>query len=191
MLVGEAPGRHEDESGLPFVGAAGKNLDLALATAGIAREEAFITSIVKCRPPGNRDPTEGEKEACRPHLLAQIEALRPRVIVALGRHGLHGLLGRMPDGFAALPGSFLEGPGGIPVWVSLHPAAIIYRQKWKASYLVQWKEFGEWLRSGRTAPVARADRPGGSGTSTLSSGPLPDGQHGRTPAPRPKARAKG
>ena len=156
MLVGEAPGRKEDETGRPFVGAAGRNLDLALAAAGIERKDAFITSIVKCRPPGNRDPTEAEKDACRVHLMEQVTALRPRVIVALGRHGLHGLLGHMPPGFAALPGTFLEGPAGIPVWVSLHPAAVIYRQKWKATFLEQWKGFGEWLRSGRPAPVAKA-----------------------------------
>ena len=153
MLVGEAPGRKEDETGRPFVGSAGKNLDLALAAAGLDRSAAFITSINKCRPPGNRDPTPEEKEACRPYLLAQVAALRPRVIVALGRHGLHGLLGTMPEGFAALPGSFLPGPQGIPVWVSLHPAAIIYRQKWKAQYLAQWRAFGEWFRSGAPAPV--------------------------------------
>ena len=153
MLVGEAPGRKEDETGRPFVGSAGKNLDLALAAAGLDRAAVFITSINKCRPPGNRDPTPAEKEACRPYLMAQVEALRPRVIVALGRHGLHGLLGTMPEGFAALPGSFLSGPQGIPVWVSLHPAAIIYRQKWRAQYMAQWKAFGEWFRSGAPAPV--------------------------------------
>jgi DNA polymerase len=155
MLVGEAPGRKEDESGRPFVGSAGKNLDLALAEAGIDRKDAFVTSIVKCRPPGNRDPTPEEKEACRPHLLQQVEALQPRIIVALGRHGLHGLLGEMPEGFAHLPGTFLEGPNGIPVWVSLHPAAIIYRQKWKAKYIAQWREFGKWFRSGEPAPIGK------------------------------------
>ncbi|MCA1819020.1 MAG: hypothetical protein LC620_03035, partial [Halobacteriales archaeon] len=84
-----------------------------------------------------------------------VAALRPRVIVALGRHGLHGLLGEMPEGFVALPGTFLEGPQGVPVWVSLHPAAIIYRQKWKAKYLEQWHAFGEWLRSGEPAPIGK------------------------------------
>jgi uracil-DNA glycosylase len=160
MLVGEAPGRKEDESGRPFVGAAGRNLDLALAAAGIERKDAFITSIVKCRPPGNRDPTPEEKEACRVHLMEQVDALQPRVIVALGRHGLHGLLGHMPAGFAALPGTFLAGPNGIPVWVSLHPAAVIYRQRWKPRFLEQWKEFGDWFRSGRPAPVAKGPGPG-------------------------------
>jgi len=156
MLVGEAPGRKEDESGRPFVGSAGKNLDLALAAAGIERASTFITSINKCRPPGNRDPTPAEKDACRPYLMAQVAALRPRVIVALGRHGLHGLLGAMPEDFSALPGTFLAGPQGIPIWVSLHPAAIIYRQKWKEKYLEQWSAFGQWLRSGKPAPIGKS-----------------------------------
>jgi uracil-DNA glycosylase len=155
FLVGEAPGRKEDETGRPFVGAAGKNLDLALAAAGIPRADVFITSINKCRPPKNRDPTDAEKAACRPYLLEQVEALRPRVIVALGRHGLHGLLDELPNNFQDLPGRFLDGPMGIPVWVSLHPAAIIYRQKWREQYLADWKRFGAWLRSGAGVPESR------------------------------------
>jgi DNA polymerase len=156
LLVGEAPGRNEDETGRPFCGAAGKNLDLALREAGIERSRVFVTSIVKCRPPGNRDPTPQEKAACRPYLLEQVEALRPRVIVALGRHGLSGLVGEVPQDFARLAGTFLEGPLGIPVFVSLHPAAVIYRQKWKADYLEQWRRFGQWASSGRPAPVGRS-----------------------------------
>jgi len=156
MLVGEAPGRNEDETGRPFCGAAGKNLDLALAAAGLDRAECFVTSIVKCRPPGNRDPTDDEKSACRPYLLRQVAALRPRVIVALGRHGLSGLIGHVPEDFSHLAGTFVAGPDGIPVFVSLHPAAVIYRQKWKADYLRHWTEFGGWVRSGDAAPVGLA-----------------------------------
>lgn len=146
MLVGEAPGRNEDESGRPFVGAAGRNLDLALAEAGIARADCFITSVVKCRPPGNRDPTEVEKATCRPYLDVQVGTLRPKVIVALGRHGLSGLIGHVPKDFAGLRGTFMPGPEGVPIFVSLHPAAVIYRQKWKAQYLQDWRDFGAWLR---------------------------------------------
>ncbi len=159
FLVGEAPGRNEDETGRPFCGAAGKNLDLGLAAAGIDRATVFVTSIVKCRPPENRDPTPAEKDACRPHLQAQVGVLRPKVFVALGRHGLSGLLGEMPGDFAKLAGSFVVGPGGVPVFVSLHPAAVIYRQKWKAAYLDHWKAFGAWLRSGEEAPIGRVLSP--------------------------------
>lgn len=146
LLVGEAPGRNEDKTGRPFCGAAGKVLDLALAEARIPREDAFVTSIVKCRPPKNRDPTPEEKEACRPYLLEQVAALRPRVLVALGRHGLSGLQGGLAADFARLAGTFQPTPLGLPVFVSLHPAAVIYRQKWKPDYLRHWRDFGAWLR---------------------------------------------
>ena len=125
MLVGEAPGRNEDETGLPFRGAAGRNLDLGLAAAGILRPTVFVTSVVKCRPPGNRDPTPQEKATCWPHLEAQINALRPRVIVALGRHALGSLAPDAPRAFTEAQGRFLPGPQGIPVFASLHPAAIL------------------------------------------------------------------
>ncbi|MCA1810825.1 MAG: uracil-DNA glycosylase, partial [Halobacteriales archaeon] len=147
LLVGEAPGRNEDETGRPFCGAAGKNLDQGLREAGIPRADCFVTSIVKCRPPGNRDPTPQEKAACRPYLVEQVEALRPKVIVALGRHGLHGILDQVPTDFATLAGTFLTGPDGIPVFVSLHPAAVIYRQAWRERYLADWRRLGAWLRS--------------------------------------------
>lgn len=152
MLVGEAPGRNEDETGRPFCGAAGKNLDLGLAEAGIPRRDVFVTSINKCRPPKNRDPKPDEKAACQPWLDAQIEALQPIVIVALGRHGLSGLVAEPPKKFADACGTFLGGPAGVPVFASLHPAAIIYRQAWRAQYLSDWGRFGEWLRTGILPP---------------------------------------
>lgn len=85
MFIGEAPGFYENQQGLPFVGAAGKFLDELLAEAGLEREQVFITNVVKCRPPGNRDPQIGELEACKPYLERQIAAINPDVIVTLGR----------------------------------------------------------------------------------------------------------
>ena len=160
MCVGEAPGRNEDATGRPFCGAAGKNLDLGLAAAGLAREAVFITSIVKCRPPKNRDPKPGEKQACRPYLEEQVDALQPRVLVALGRHGLSGLVGDAPKAFASVRGRFLDGPVDaaglpIPVFCSLHPAAIIYRRAWREAYLADWAWFGGWMRGGRGVPADR------------------------------------
>ncbi|HUR26479.1 MAG TPA: uracil-DNA glycosylase [Candidatus Thermoplasmatota archaeon] len=147
LLVGEAPGRNEDRTGRPFCGAAGRILDLALAEARIDRADAFVTSIVKCRPPGNRDPSPDEKAACQPYLLEQAAALRPRVLVALGRHGLSGLQGGgVAIDFMALAGTFQQSTLDIPVFVSLHPAAVIYRQKWKPTFLEHWRTFGDWLR---------------------------------------------
>lgn len=85
MFVGEAPGRREDELGRPFVGMAGKLLDKLLSIAGLSRSEVYITNVVKCRPPGNRDPEPGEIAACLPYLRRQIRLVEPEVIVALGR----------------------------------------------------------------------------------------------------------
>ncbi len=88
MFIGEAPGFHEDQQGVPFVGAAGKFLADLLAQAGIDRHKVFITNVLKCRPPGNRDPQPEEVEACKAYLDQQIEIIRPRVIVTLGRHSM-------------------------------------------------------------------------------------------------------
>ena len=151
LLVGEAPGRTEDETGRPFCGAAGRNLDLALAAAHIERGDTFVTSIVKCRPPENRDPTLAEKAACRPYLVDQIKVLRPRVIVALGRHGLSAVVPDAPKSFTELAGGFCGSFEGVPVWVSLHPAAVIYRQAWKEKYLDDWRRFGGWVAAGMPA----------------------------------------
>lgn len=85
MFIGEGPGFHENEQGLPFVGAAGQFLDELLAAAGLRREDVFITNVVKCRPPGNRDPQPDELEACKVFLDRQIAAINPDVIVTLGR----------------------------------------------------------------------------------------------------------
>ena len=85
MFIGEGPGFHENVQGLPFVGAAGKFLDELLGEAGLVREDVFITNVVKCRPPGNRDPQIEELEACKPYLERQIAAINPDVIVTLGR----------------------------------------------------------------------------------------------------------
>jgi len=85
MFIGESPGFHENQQGLPFVGAAGKFLDELLEIANLSREEVFITNVVKCRPPGNRDPHVEELEACKPYLERQINAINPDVIVTLGR----------------------------------------------------------------------------------------------------------
>ena len=88
MFIGEGPGFHEDQQGLPFVGASGQFLDELLANAGIDRESVYITNVVKCRPPGNRDPKPEEVAACKPYLDRQIELINPQIIVTLGRHSM-------------------------------------------------------------------------------------------------------
>ncbi len=88
MFIGEAPGFHEDQQGIPFVGAAGRLLDELLEKSGINRSDVFITNVIKCRPPGNRDPKAEEVEACKHFLDQQIELISPRIVVTLGRHSM-------------------------------------------------------------------------------------------------------
>ena len=115
MFVGEAPGQREDEQGLPFVGAAGKFLDELLAAAGLSRETVYIANIVKCRPPGNRDPRPEEIEACSAYLDEQLRIVDPRIVVTLGRVSMqrwfpgtpisrvHGKARRLEDGRTVVP----------------------------------------------------------------------------------------
>lgn len=123
LFVGEAPGADEDRQGLAFVGRAGQLLTKMIGAMGLSREEVFIANLLKCRPPGNRDPGPDEAFACRPFLERQIAAIRPEVIVALGRHAARNLLGR-EDSLARLRGRphDLEGRS---VFVTYHPAYLL------------------------------------------------------------------
>jgi uracil-DNA glycosylase len=128
MFIGEAPGRDEDEQGRPFVGAAGKFLTQMLELAGYKREDVFITNVVKHRPPQNRDPLPDEIETCWPYLEAQIKAIKPKLIVLLGRHAmgrfLPGLKISQVHGRAKrAKGIWSEKQVYFPVY---HPAAALY-----------------------------------------------------------------
>jgi uracil-DNA glycosylase len=103
MFVGEAPGFHEDQQGKPFVGAAGKLLDKLLGEIGMQREDVFIANVLKCRPPGNRDPLPEEIEECKPFLIKQVELIEPRVICTLGNFSTK-LLTRRQDGITRVHG---------------------------------------------------------------------------------------
>jgi DNA polymerase len=124
MFIGEAPGKNEDLQGEPFVGAAGKLLDELLASIGIARADVYIANMVKCRPPGNRDPEPLEIETCAPFLARQIELLSPAVIATLGRFAAHYVLG-VTTPITALRGKLYhrEGRNIVPIF---HPAAALY-----------------------------------------------------------------
>lgn len=123
MFIGEGPGAEEDRSGRPFVGQAGKVLDAMIRAMGLARTEVYITNIVKCRPPGNRNPKEEEVAACAPYLDRQIELIRPDVIVALGKPASHRLTGtRKPIG--ALRGTW-HSYKRIPMMPVFHPAFML------------------------------------------------------------------
>ena len=123
LFVGEAPGADEDAQGEPFVGAAGKLLNAMLAALALKREQVYIANVLKCRPPGNRDPQENEVKQCEPYLIRQIELLQPRIIVALGRHAAHSLL-KTDLALARLRGQSLSYQN-IPLVVTYHPAYLL------------------------------------------------------------------
>jgi DNA polymerase len=143
MLVGEAPGREEDLQGKPFVGAAGKLLEESLREVGISRDKIYIANILKCRPPGNRDPKPEEIAACLPYLKKQIEIIQPRIICTLGKFSTQTLL-NTTRGITHLRGkSFtIDERILIPVY---HPAACIYKPFWKKEFLMDLRMVKERL----------------------------------------------
>ena len=128
MFVGEAPGFHEDQQGVPFVGQAGKLLEKLLAGIGLAREDVYIANVLKCRPPGNRDPQPDEIEACESHLFRQIELIQPKVVATLGNFATKLLSGR-PLGITRVHGQEQEvtlGGRSVLLYPIYHPAAALY-----------------------------------------------------------------
>ena len=128
MFVGEAPGFHEDKQGVPFVGQAGKLLDTLLAGVGLERDDVYIANVLKCRPPGNRDPQADEIESCEPHLFRQIELIEPKVIATLGNFATKLLSGR-PLGITRVHGQEQEltiAGRSVILYPLYHPAAALY-----------------------------------------------------------------
>jgi uracil-DNA glycosylase family 4 len=132
MIIGEAPGADEDRQGEPFVGKAGQLLNLMLATIGLRREQVYIANILKCRPPGNRDPLPEEALRCQPYLMRQIALIRPRVLLAVGRISAQNLL-RTDTPIGRLRGRWQDfGPDKIPLMVTYHPAYLLRSPEQKA-----------------------------------------------------------
>ena len=128
MFVGEAPGFHEDQQGKPFVGQAGKLLDKLLAGIGLARDQVYVANVLKCRPPGNRDPQPDEIEACEGHLFRQISMIEPKVVATLGNFATKLLSGR-PLGITRVHGQEQEvtlGSRRVLLYPIYHPAAALY-----------------------------------------------------------------
>jgi len=125
LFVGEAPGAKEDVQGTPFCGAAGKFLNEMLHEINLERSQVFITNTVKCRPPENRDPEDDEKAACASYLAKQIEWIKPKLIVCLGRHATASLLPGMPS-ISQIHGKPLKRPNGIVYLPLYHPAAALH-----------------------------------------------------------------
>ncbi len=137
MFIGEAPGYHEDIQGRPFVGAAGKLLTTLIESLGLSRSDVFITNVVKCRPPNNRDPIQEEIQACSPYLLRQIKIIKPKIIVTLGRHSTITILkeiGVKVQGITSVRGKVFDTEAfGFKVKIipTYHPAAALYNPKLK------------------------------------------------------------
>lgn len=127
VLIGEAPGKNEDQQGRPFVGAAGKFLNELLAEAGMERSDVYITNIVKYRPPNNRDPLPEEKQAFWPYLVRQLEVINPHIVVTLGRHSMEYFLpGAKISQVHGEPKRIVFGEDNLVVVPLFHPAAALY-----------------------------------------------------------------
>ena len=162
MLIGEGPGASEDKQGRPFVGASGKFLDQLLEQAGVTRSDVWITNVVKCRPPGNRDPLPDEVEICTSNYLQhQIEIVNPSIIVTLGRHSMgrffkgakitqiHGQMRKVDDHF---------------VIAMFHPAAALHQQSLKSTIMADFAGLPELLKEaraelGKSAPKDKGKAP--------------------------------
>jgi len=159
MFIGEAPGFNEDRQGRPFIGAAGKFLDQLLAAAGLNRSTVFITNIVKCRPPNNRDPQPDEIEACSKWLSRQIELIRPGVIVTLGRHSMNRFI----------PGATISRIHGVPHEVNgltivpmFHPAAALHQERYRSLIVADFERLPAILAQAQErvpAPSPPDERP--------------------------------
>ena len=145
MLIGEAPGREEDLQGKPFVGAAGRLLTEALGRVGLSRADVYIANILKCRPPGNRNPQPEEIEVCFPYLERQIEIIKPKLICTMGNFASQLLL-NTSQGITRIRGKiqwYKESTSVIPIF---HPAACIYKPGWERDFLEDLKMVRDELK---------------------------------------------
>ena len=168
FLVGEAPGREEDKQGRPFVGAAGKILNESLKKAGLMRDGVFITSVLRCRPPGNRNPRKDEIEKCRPHLESYIEAVDPCAVVALGSFAHRALAGKSTKvSEARLETREYEGR---PLISTYHPAAVLYNRRLLKHLTSDLKRAKEFAESEDTRIISRPTRKGKRDISVKTAG---------------------
>jgi uracil-DNA glycosylase family 4 len=148
MFIGEGPGFHENEQGHPFVGASGKFLDQLLAQAGVTRSDVFIANVVKCRPPGNRDPLPDELAACDLYLEAQIKAINPSIIVTLGRFSMNKFF---PGAKISTVHGQMQKIGERFVIPMFHPAAALHQAALKPSILGDFAKLPDQLNDARVA----------------------------------------
>ena len=195
MFVGEAPGASEDEQGVPFVGRAGKLLETLLGEIGLQRSEVFIANVLKCRPPGNRDPLPIEIENCQEYLLRQVELIQPTVICTLGNFSTKLLRGD-PTGITRLHGQpevLTLGRRAVRLYPIFHPAAALYTPRMLETLREDFARLPELLAHGRArAAAAGAGARGRRGAPRLGRRtPASRPTHARRTSSRRRARAAG
>lgn len=148
MFIGEGPGKKEDELGVPFVGAAGKFLDEMLGVIKLKREDVYIANTVKCRPPENRDPLPKEKEACWPWLIQQIQTIKPKLIVTLGRHSMELFLPdqKISEAHGKAVSKKFPGLGEQTLYTLYHPAAALYNGSMRKVLIKDFKKIPKLLK---------------------------------------------
>lgn len=159
MFVGEAPGFHEDQQGYPFVGQAGKLLDRLLGGIGLSRDRVYIANVIKCRPPGNRDPQPDEIEACERHLFRQLELVQPRLVATLGNFATKLLSGK-PHGITRVHGRAQEATVGgrrVVLYPLFHPAAALYTPAMLRTLEEDFGRIPELLAPAPAAPAPAAN----------------------------------
>jgi len=154
LFVGEGPGETEDQFGRPFIGKAGQLLDKIIQKMGLERDSVFITNVVKCRPPNNREPLRDEVDACLPYLQRQIAALQPRVIVCLGKVALNNMLGTSHS-MGRIRGQLLSF-NGIPLVPTYHPAFILHKKDKEEISKAKWEV---WEDMQKVLALIARDRP--------------------------------
>jgi uracil-DNA glycosylase family 4 len=164
MFIGEGPGFHEDRQGRPFVGAAGKFLEDLLASIGLDRQQVYITNLVKCRPPGNRDPRDDELEACTSaYLDRQIDAINPKVIVTLGRFSMARYF---PNARISSVHGRAQPVNGRLVVPMYHPAAALHQPALRSAIEADFQRLPDWI--GKAADLAPAEEPAADDPQQLS-----------------------
>jgi DNA polymerase len=148
MLIGEGPGFYEDQQGRPFVGASGKFLTELLAGAGLTREQVWITNVVKCRPPQNRDPMQPEIDTCGQYLDRQIQAIQPSIIITLGRFSMAKFL---PGAKITQVHGQMRQVGDLFVIPMFHPAAALHQQSLRPAIMADFAKLPEMLKQARKA----------------------------------------
>jgi uracil-DNA glycosylase len=171
MIIGEAPGFHDDQSGLPFAGQTGELLGRLLAGIGLDRADVYLANVLKCRPPQNRDPLDGEIAACEPHLFRQIELVQPRIVATLGNFATKLLSGRS-FGITRVHGQDFEvtlGATRVVLYPLYHPAAALYTPSMLSALEDDFSRLPALLRR-RTAPDPTMSSPSASAPERVEDG---------------------